>query len=112
MSNRELGHSTSKSIGDEKNTLKSIFRVVIGSQIVVPPTIPPLQWHSRDSNPWPWLWYHLSNYELCHSTSKPISDEKDTLKVRLGSVVAPVFWVFFFLSPARYALFIGHERWF
>jgi len=46
MSNRELCHSTSKSIGDEENTLKSfmafditphgpIFRVVIGSQIVV-----------------------------------------------------------------------------
>ena len=57
-----------------------VFRVVVGSQIVVPPTIPPSQWYSRDSNSWPWLWYHLSDCELCHSTSKSISDEESTLK--------------------------------
>jgi len=48
MPNRELCHSTSKLIGDEEDTLKSfmkfdvtpyepVFRVVVGSQIVVPP---------------------------------------------------------------------------
>ena len=47
LSNRELYHSTSKPIGDEEETLKSfiafdiiprgsIFRVVVGSQIMVP----------------------------------------------------------------------------
>ena len=57
-----------------------IFRVVVGSQIVVPSTIPLSQWHSRDLNPWPWLWYHLSDHELSHSTSKLIGDKEDTLK--------------------------------
>ena len=91
LSNCELCHSTLKPIGDVEDTLKSfmtfnitscgpVFRVIVGSQIVVPPIIPPSQWHSLDSNPWPWLWYHLSNRELCHSTSKQISNEKDTLK--------------------------------
>ena len=52
MSDSELCHSTSKPIDDEENTLKSfmtfdittrrpIFKVVVGSQIVVLPTIPP-----------------------------------------------------------------------
>ena len=47
MSNRELCHSTSKPISDEEDTLKSfmafdikphglVFRVVVGSEIVVP----------------------------------------------------------------------------
>ena len=50
MLDRELYHSTSKPIGDEEDTLKyfttfdimphkPIFRVVVRSQIVVPPTI-------------------------------------------------------------------------
>ena len=49
MSDRELCHSTSKPIGNEEDTLKSfmgfnitpcehVFRVIVGSQIVVPPT--------------------------------------------------------------------------
>jgi len=61
LSDHELCHSTSKSIGDEEDTLKSfmtfnitlrgpIFKVVVRSQIVVPLTIPPLQWYSCDSN--------------------------------------------------------------
>ena len=89
MSDRELCYSTSKAIRDEEDTLKSfmafditpcepVFKVVVGSQIVVLPTIPPSQWHFRDLNLWPWLWYHLLDCELCHSTSKPIDDEKDT----------------------------------
>ena len=52
MSNCELCHSTSKLIGDEEDTLssffmtfdiepcKTVFRAVIGNQIVVPSTIP------------------------------------------------------------------------
>ena len=51
-------------IGDEEDTSKSfltfnitplghVFRVVVRSQIVVHPTIPPLQRHCCDSNPWP-----------------------------------------------------------
>ena len=47
---------------------------------MVPSIIPPSQWHSRDSNLWLWLWYHLFDRELCHFTSKPIDNEKDTLK--------------------------------
>ena len=54
LSDRELCHSTSKLIGDEEDTLKSFmvfditphgpaFRVVVDSEIVVPPTIPPSQ---------------------------------------------------------------------
>ena len=89
MSDRELCYSTSKAIGDEEDTLKSfmafditpcepVFKVVVGSQIVVLPTIPPSQWHFRDLNLWPWLWYHLLDCEICHSTSKPIDDEEDT----------------------------------
>ena len=90
-----------------ENTLKSfmafnitpcepIFRVVVGSQVVVPPTIPLSQWHSHDSNPWPWLWYHLSDHELCHSTSKPIGDEEDTLKSFMAfnaTLQGPIFRV-------------------
>ena len=52
MSDCELFYSTSKPIGDEEDTVKSfmafdithrgpVFRVVVGSQIVVLPTIPP-----------------------------------------------------------------------
>ena len=48
LSNHELCHSTSKPIGNEENILKSfmvfditpckpVFRVVVGSQIVIPP---------------------------------------------------------------------------
>lgn len=59
---------------------ESVFRMVVRSQIVVPPTISPSQWHSRDLNSWPWLWYHLSDREMYHSTSKPIGDKKDTFK--------------------------------
>ena len=51
LSDRELCYSTSKPIGDEEDILRSfmtfditpcvpVFRVVVGSQIVVPPTIP------------------------------------------------------------------------
>ena len=51
---RELCHSTSKSIGDKKDILKSfmafditacgsIFRLVVGNRIVVLPMIPPSQ---------------------------------------------------------------------
>ena len=54
MSDRELCYSTSKAIRDEEDTLKSfmafditpcepVFKVVVGSQIVVLPTIPPSQ---------------------------------------------------------------------
>ena len=54
MLDRELCHFTSNPIGDEKDTLKSfmafditprglIFKVLVESQIVVPPTIPPSQ---------------------------------------------------------------------
>ena len=91
LTGHELCHSTSKQIGDEENIVKSImtfnitlcrsvFRVVVRSQIVVPLTIPLLQWHSHNSNPWPWLWYHFSDRVLCHSTSKLIDDEKDITK--------------------------------
>ena len=44
------------------------------------PTISPSQWHSRDLNPWHWLWYHLLDHELYYSTSKLIFDDEDTLK--------------------------------
>ena len=75
LSDCELCHFTSKLIEDKEDILKSfmafnitsrkpVFSVVVESQIVIPPTIPPSQWHSRDSNLWPWLWYHLSNREL------------------------------------------------
>ena len=105
LANRELCHSTSKPICDEEDILKSfigfniipcgpVFRVAVGSQIVVPPTIPPSQWHSRDSNPWSWLWYHLSDRELCHSTSKPIGDEEDILKSFMGFNITPCGLVF------------------
>ena len=54
MSDRELCHSISKPFDDEEDTLKSfmvfditlrepIFRVVVESQIVISPTIPPSQ---------------------------------------------------------------------
>ena len=54
MWDRELCHSTSKPIGDKKDTLKSfmtfdvtpcgpVFRVVVDSQIVAPPIISPSQ---------------------------------------------------------------------
>ena len=50
LSDRELCHSPSKPIGDEEGILKSfiafditshglVFRVVVGSQIMVPPTL-------------------------------------------------------------------------
>jgi len=105
LSDHELCHSTSKPIGDKEDTLKSfitlditpcmpVFRVIARSQIVVPPTIPPSQWHSRDSNPWPWFWYHLSNHELCHSTSKSIADEKDTLKSFMEFDIMPRMPIF------------------
>ena len=91
LSDLELYHSILKPIGDEENILKSfmtfditpprpVFRVVVESQIVAPPTIPLSQWHSHYLNLWPWLWYHFSDNELCHSTSKPIGNEEDTLK--------------------------------
>ena len=54
-----------------------------------PPTIPLSQWHSRDSNPWPYLWYHLSDRELYNSTSKPISDEEDILKSFMAFDITP-----------------------
>ena len=66
-----------------------VFTVVAGSQIVDPPTIPPSQWHSRDSNPWPWLKYHLSDCELCHSTSKLIRDEEDIFKSFMAFDITP-----------------------
>ena len=100
LSDRKLCHSISKLIGDEEDTLKSfmafnitprglVFRVVVGSQIVVSPTIPPSQWHTYDSNPWTWLWYHLLDCKLCHSTSKPIGDEEDTLKSFIAFDIKP-----------------------
>ena len=46
-------------------------------------------WHSRDSNPWLWLWYHLSDRELCHSTSKSIGDEENTLKSFMEFDITP-----------------------
>ena len=53
MSDRELCRSTSKPIGDEESTFKSfmafdivsrgpVFRVVVGTQILVPPNNPSL----------------------------------------------------------------------
>ena len=104
VSDRELRHSISKLIGDEEGTLKSfivfditsrgsIFRVVVRSQIVVLPTIPS-QWHSCDSNLWPWLWYHLLDHELRHSTLKPIGDEKGTLKSFMAFDITPYGLVF------------------
>ena len=75
---------------------RAYFRVVIGSQIVVLPTIPLSQWHSRGSNPWPWLWYHLSDRELCYSTSKPIGDKEDIFKSFINfdiTLRGPVFIV-------------------
>ena len=100
FSDHELCHSTSKPIGDEEDTLKffmtfdftpcePIFKVVVGSQIVVPSTIPPSQWYSLDSNPWPWLWYNLSNRKLCHSISKPIGNEEDTVKSFMAFDIMP-----------------------
>ena len=71
-----------------------VFRVAVGSQIAVPLTILPSQWYSRDSNPWPWLWYHLSDRELCHSISKPIGDEEDTLKFFMAFDITPRGLVF------------------
>ena len=105
LSDRELCRFTLKPIDNEEGTLKSymafditpcrlVFRVVVGSQIVVPPTIPPSQWHSRDSNPWSWLWYHLSDRELCHSSSKPISDKEDTLKSSMAFDITPLGPIF------------------
>ena len=102
-----LCHSTSKPIGYKEDILKSfmafditsrrpIFRMVVGSQIVVPLTIPPSEWYSRDLNPWPWLWYHLLDYELCHSTSKLIVDEEDTFKSFMAfdiTLCRPIFKV-------------------
>ena len=52
MSDRQLCHSILKPIGDEEDTFKCfmafnitprrlVFRVVVGSRIVVPPAIPP-----------------------------------------------------------------------
>ena len=88
----ELFYSTSNSIGDEEDTLKSfmtfniiprrpVFKVVVGSWIVV------LQ-QSLPHNDTPSTWTHdLSSYtiyrivKLSYSTSKPIiGNEKDTLK--------------------------------
>ena len=91
MSDRELCHFTSKSIGDGEDTLKyfmafnitpdgPVFRMVVRSQIVVLPTISLSQWHSCNLNPWPWFWYHLSDRELYHSTSKPIGNKEYTIK--------------------------------
>ena len=96
----ELCHSISKPINDEEDTFKSfmtfnitprepLFRMIVGSQIVVPSTIPPPQWHFYDSNPWPWLSYYFSNRELCHSTLKLIGDEKDTLKSFMTFNITP-----------------------
>ena len=56
LSDHELYHLTSKPISDEKDTFKSfmtfdiipcmpVFIMVVESQIVVPPTSPPSQWH-------------------------------------------------------------------
>ena len=56
LSDHELYHLTSKPISDEKDTFKSfmtfdimpcmpVLIMVIESQIVVPPTSPPSQWH-------------------------------------------------------------------
>ena len=105
MSDRELCYSTSKAIGDEEDTLKSfmtfditpcepVFKVVVGSQIVVLPTIPPSQWHFRDSNPWLWLWYHLLDHELYHSTSKSIGDEESILKSFMAFNITPHWSIF------------------
>ena len=100
LSDRKLWYFTSKPIDDEEDILKSfmafditprgpVFRVVVGSQIVVLLTIFPSQWHPCDSNPWPSLWYHLSGREMCHSTSKPIGDEEDTLKSFMAFNITP-----------------------
>ena len=105
LSNCKLWHFTSKPIDDEEDIFKSfmafditpcgpVFRVVVGSQIVVLPTIFPSQWHSCDSNPRLWFWYHLSDRELCHSTSKPIGDEEDTLKSFVAFDITPCGSIF------------------
>ena len=76
MSDQELCHSISKPIGDEKNTLKSfmtfditqcgpVFRMVVGSQIVVPPNNPSLT-------------MTLSWLELMTLALILVGDEKDT----------------------------------
>ena len=75
-------------------TTRACFRVVVGSQIVVSPTISPAQWYSCDSNSQLWFWYHLSDRELCHSTSKLISDEEDTLKSFMAFDITPHGLVF------------------
>ena len=36
-----------------------------------------------------WFWYHLLDYELCHSTFKPIGDEEDTLKFFMAFDITP-----------------------
>ena len=101
------------------------FTVVIGSQIVVLPTIPPSQWHFRDLNLWPWLWYHLLDCEICHSTSKPIDDEEDTqifydfrhhtmrvcFRVTIGSqIVVPQQLIFFFTTTFSSSICICYLR--
>ena len=87
--------------------------MVVRSQIVVPPKIPPSQWHSRGSNPWLWFWYHLSNRKLCHSISKPIDDEENTLKSFMAFEITPrepIFWVVVgsqILIPLTYPMYLS-----
>ena len=80
---------------------KSVFKVVVGSQIMVPPTIPHSQWHSRYSNPWAWLWYHLSDRELCYSTSKSIGNKEDILKSFMTFDITLLGSVFKFLTHSK-----------
>ena len=80
---------------------RSVFKVAVGSQIMVPPTIPHSQWHSRYSNPWAWLWYHLSDRELCHSTSKSIGNKEDILKSFMTFDIILLGSVFKFLTHSK-----------
>ena len=99
LSDHELCYSTSKSIGDEEDTLKSfmgfditprvpVFRVVVKSQIVVTPTIFPSQWHSR-LEPMTLTLIPFVGPWVCHSISKSIGHKKDILKSFMAFGIIP-----------------------
>ena len=81
MLDRELCYFTLKSIGDEEEILKSFmsFNIALRKPIVVPPTITLMMMLSQ-LQPMTLVLIPLVNCELCHSTSKLINDEKNTLK--------------------------------